>query len=201
MDGPAPNATVPDVVFQAEGTRIIDTPIRAPNANAHAKRWVGSVRSECLDWTLVRGRRHLEAVLRTYVGHYKCHRPHRALGSVLLLVPRGDRMLPQTATSASCGARSSAGSSTSTASPREDQVSGPRNRPERLTVLTRRVMVSRDQELPGSGSGAALRPSAGSPVRSSGAEGGFAKAPDAGCCDEAGRSSRAAGKPSGTAAR
>jgi len=69
-----------DAVFQAEGTRIIDTPVRAPNANAHAERWVGSVRSECLDWTLVRGRRHLEAVLRTYVGHYNAHRPHRAIG-------------------------------------------------------------------------------------------------------------------------
>jgi putative transposase len=69
-----------DVVFEAEGTQIISTPIRAPNANAHAERWVGTVRAECLDWILVRGRGHLERVLRDYVTHYNDHRPHRAMG-------------------------------------------------------------------------------------------------------------------------
>jgi putative transposase len=54
-----------DAVFEAEGARIITTPIRAPNANAHAERWVGTVRAECLDWILVRGLRHLERVLRS----------------------------------------------------------------------------------------------------------------------------------------
>jgi hypothetical protein len=32
-----------------------------------------------LDWVLVFGRRHLEAVLRIYVDHYNRGRPHRAL--------------------------------------------------------------------------------------------------------------------------
>jgi hypothetical protein len=49
-----------DAVFKADGTRIICTPIRAPNANAFAERWVGTIRAECLDWTLIQGRRHLE---------------------------------------------------------------------------------------------------------------------------------------------
>ena len=39
-----------------------------------------TVRAECLDWTLVLGHRHLERVLRTYVGHYNRGRPHRGLG-------------------------------------------------------------------------------------------------------------------------
>ncbi|MGA2805349.1 MAG: integrase core domain-containing protein [Acidimicrobiales bacterium] len=42
-------------------------------------RWVRTVREECLDWTLVLGRNHLEAVLRDYVRHYNQHRPHRGL--------------------------------------------------------------------------------------------------------------------------
>jgi len=48
-------------------------------ANAIAERWVRTVREECLDWTLVLGRNHLEAVLRDYVRHYNQHRPHRGL--------------------------------------------------------------------------------------------------------------------------
>ena len=58
---------------------MILTPIRAPNANAFCERWVGTVRAECLDWTLIIGRRHLERVLRTYIGHYNEARPHRGL--------------------------------------------------------------------------------------------------------------------------
>jgi hypothetical protein len=68
-----------DEVFRSEGARVIRTPIQAPNANAHAERWVRTVRSECLDWLLIFGRRQLERVLRTYVDHYNRRRPHRAL--------------------------------------------------------------------------------------------------------------------------
>ena len=59
-----------DGVFRSEGMRIVLAPIRAPNANAFCERWVGTVRAECLDWTLIIGRRHLERVLRTYIRHY-----------------------------------------------------------------------------------------------------------------------------------
>jgi transposase InsO family protein len=69
-----------DEVFRTEGIRVIETPVRAPRANAYAERWVRTVRAECLDWTLVLGHRHLERVLRTYVGHYNRGRPHRGLG-------------------------------------------------------------------------------------------------------------------------
>ncbi len=68
-----------DEVFRSEGIRVIRTPIAAPKAKAHAERWVGSVRRECLDWILIFSRKHLERVLRTYVAYYNEHRPHRAL--------------------------------------------------------------------------------------------------------------------------
>src|SRR6266496_6040007 len=48
-----------DTILATEGVRIIETPLRAPRANAIAERWVRSVRSECLDQLLVFGRRHL----------------------------------------------------------------------------------------------------------------------------------------------
>ena len=55
-----------DEVFRSEGIRIIRTPIRAPQANAYAERFVRTIRAECLDWLLILGRRHLEHALRTY---------------------------------------------------------------------------------------------------------------------------------------
>lgn len=68
-----------DAIFASEGVRIIRTPVRAPNANAHVERWVGSVRRECLDRLLILGRRQLEHVLHVYVRHHNSQRPHRAL--------------------------------------------------------------------------------------------------------------------------
>jgi hypothetical protein len=52
-----------DAVFASEAIRILRTPVRAPRANAIAKRWIGTVRREPLDRILILNRRHLEAVL------------------------------------------------------------------------------------------------------------------------------------------
>ena len=68
-----------DEVFGSGGIRIVKTPVRAPQANAIAERFVGTVRAECLNWLLIVNRRHLERVLRVFVAHYNAHRPHRAL--------------------------------------------------------------------------------------------------------------------------
>ncbi len=66
-------------VFRSEGITVIHTPVRAPQANAYAERFVRTVRTECLDWLLIVGRRHLEHVLRIYIQHYNRERPHRGL--------------------------------------------------------------------------------------------------------------------------
>ena len=42
-----------DAIFHGDGMRVIRTPLKAPNANAHIERWVGSVRRECLDRLLI----------------------------------------------------------------------------------------------------------------------------------------------------
>jgi putative transposase len=68
-----------DQIFRGEGMKIVGTPIRAPNANAYAERWVGTLRRECLDRILIVSRRQLEHVLRVYTAHYNRHRPHRSL--------------------------------------------------------------------------------------------------------------------------
>jgi hypothetical protein len=46
-----------DGVFRSSGIRIVKTPVRAPQANAIAERFVSTVRVECLDWLLILNRR------------------------------------------------------------------------------------------------------------------------------------------------
>ena len=69
---------------------MILTPIRAPNANAYAERVIETIRAECLDWTLILGRRQLDRTLRTYAEHYNRARPHRALALAPPLAEAGD---------------------------------------------------------------------------------------------------------------
>jgi putative transposase len=78
-----------DEVFRSEGIRVIHTPVRAPQANAYAERFVRTVRAECLDWLLIVGRRQLERALRIYIQHYNRERPHRGLA---LQVPEAPRL-------------------------------------------------------------------------------------------------------------
>jgi putative transposase len=68
-----------DEVFRTEGAKVIQTPIRAPKANAFAERFVRTIRSELLDRTLVIGPRQLDSMLGEYEAHYNAHRPHRGL--------------------------------------------------------------------------------------------------------------------------
>ena len=76
-----------DAVVAAEAIEVLITPVRAPRANAHAERWVATVRRELLDRMLIFGCRQLLAVPAGYVAHYSGHRPHRALGQAPPLGP------------------------------------------------------------------------------------------------------------------
>jgi putative transposase len=66
-------------VFGSGGIRVVKTPVRSPQANAIAGRFVRTVRAECLAWLLIVNRRHLDRVLGVRVDHDNIHRPHRAL--------------------------------------------------------------------------------------------------------------------------
>ena len=68
-----------DDVFRSEGINIIRTPVRAPNANAFAERFVRTLREECLDNLLVINERHLHNVLVEYLDYYNSRRPHQSL--------------------------------------------------------------------------------------------------------------------------
>jgi len=96
-----------DAMFGVDGITVIRTPIQAPNANAHAERWVGSVRRDCLDGLLIFGLRQLEPVLRVFIRHFSQQRPHRALD---LRPPDGGVDASPTATVCPLQVRRSSGS-------------------------------------------------------------------------------------------
>ncbi|MCP3937349.1 MAG: transposase [Actinomycetia bacterium] len=49
-----------------------------PGEGLH-ERWIGSIRRELLDRTLVWNQRQLDRLVVDYIEHYKLHRPHRSL--------------------------------------------------------------------------------------------------------------------------
>ena len=68
-----------DHVFATSDIQVIQTPFRAPKANAICERLIGTMRHEYLDRILIINQAHLRRVLRDYVAHYNQHRTHRAL--------------------------------------------------------------------------------------------------------------------------
>jgi putative transposase len=68
-----------DEIFRTEGLKILKTPVRTPVANAFAERWIGSLRRELLDRTIIWNRHQLQRLVVDYMQHYNEHRPHRSL--------------------------------------------------------------------------------------------------------------------------
>lgn len=68
-----------DEIFRTKGLKILRTPVRTPVANTFAERWIGSLRRELLDRTIIWNQRQPERLVTDYIDHYNAHRPHRSL--------------------------------------------------------------------------------------------------------------------------
>jgi putative transposase len=69
------------------GLEIITTPVRSPQANALCERLIGTLRRECLDWSISLTENHLRRTLWSWLPPYNGGRPHTSLGPGLP-VPR-----------------------------------------------------------------------------------------------------------------
>lgn len=71
-------------LLETSGVRVIRTPYRAPNCNAHAERFVRSIKEECLNRVIPLGERHFRRTLAEFVAHYHRERNHQGLGNDLI---------------------------------------------------------------------------------------------------------------------
>ena len=78
-DGDKKFGTDFDNVARGAGTRVIVTPYKTPNANAHCERLLGSVRRECLDHHLIVTERQMLSVLTEYCDYHNHARPHQGI--------------------------------------------------------------------------------------------------------------------------
>jgi len=71
-------------IVRSRHVEPLKLPARSPNLNAHAERWVKSVKDECLSKLILFGEASLRRALREYVTHHHHERNHQGKGNVLL---------------------------------------------------------------------------------------------------------------------
>jgi putative transposase len=59
-------------------------PARSPNLNAHAERWVRSIKEECLSQLILFGENSLRRVVSDFLEHFHQERNLQGTGNVLL---------------------------------------------------------------------------------------------------------------------
>src|SRR3954453_4649650 len=66
------------------GVESVKLPPRSPNLNAHAERFVRSIKESCLDRLILFGEQSLRTAVSQFVAHYHAERPHQGLGNRLI---------------------------------------------------------------------------------------------------------------------
>jgi putative transposase len=71
-------------LLDTAGVRLLGLPANSPNLNAHAERFVRSMRRESLRHIIIPlGEGHLRSVLRKFVEHYHAERNHQGLANLI----------------------------------------------------------------------------------------------------------------------
>ena len=73
-----------DETLKAAGVKAVKLPAQSPNLNAHAERFVLSVKTECLSRVILFGEASLRRALSQFLEHYHGERPHQGKGNRIL---------------------------------------------------------------------------------------------------------------------
>ena len=68
----------------AGGVECTPIPARSPNLNAHAERWVRSIKEECLSKLILFGEKSLQRAVSNFLKHYHQERNHQGKDNLLL---------------------------------------------------------------------------------------------------------------------
>jgi len=68
-------------VLEGAGIRSVKLPAQGPNLNAFAERWVGALRSECLERMIFTTEASLRRAIGGYLLHYHQERPHQGFAN------------------------------------------------------------------------------------------------------------------------
>ena len=74
-------------LLRTVGVRVVRTPVSAPNCNAHAERFIRSIKGECLDRVVPLGEWHFRRLVREFVDHYHGERNQQGIGNELIERP------------------------------------------------------------------------------------------------------------------
>lgn len=71
-------------IIESTGVKTVRLPPRSPDLNAHAERWIGSCRRECLSGFIVISETALKRIISEFLNHYHHERNHQGVGNQLL---------------------------------------------------------------------------------------------------------------------
>lgn len=71
-------------ILEASGVQSVKLPARSPNLNAHAERFVRTIKESCLDRMIFFGEGSLRRAIHEFVEHYHRERNHQGLGNRLI---------------------------------------------------------------------------------------------------------------------
>ena len=77
-------------LLEQSGTAVIRLPPRSPNLNAYAERFVGSIKSECLNRLIFFGGASLRRAVREFALHYHHERNHQGMENQILTPSAND---------------------------------------------------------------------------------------------------------------
>jgi putative transposase len=71
-------------ILKSVGINCVKLPPRSPNLNAHAERFVRSIKESCLNRLMMFGEQSLRRAIREFVTHYHQERNHQGLSNRLI---------------------------------------------------------------------------------------------------------------------